>query len=134
MLKPFGCLVYAVNLSPHRRKFDMKSVRCIFPGYNQSYKGYQVYDLENHKLFVSRDVKFKPNQFPFSCPESVTTNTDAVILPSYPTAGDDYIPEDCTPTSLVDEEETDLDVVPPTAKEEPPLRRSTRNREPPIWM
>lgn len=37
----------------------------FFIGYTYGIKGYWIYDFEQHKLFVSRDVTFFENEFPF---------------------------------------------------------------------
>ena len=44
-------------------------------GYSSTQKGYILYDLSSKKIFVSRDIVFKEDIFPFkvlkSCPESL---------------------------------------------------------------
>lgn len=64
-LRVFGCLCYAHEVSKPRDKFHSRSARCIFIGYPYSKKGYRVYDLITKKIFISRDVVFYEDQFPF---------------------------------------------------------------------
>lgn len=66
ILQPFGCFAYAANISPTKRKFDSRSHKCVFLGYDLLHKGYFLYDLNTHKTFTSRDVKFFTNTYPFS--------------------------------------------------------------------
>lgn len=66
ILRPFGCLAYAANVSPRKRKFDSRSHRCAFLGYDITHKGFLLYDLNTHRIFTSRDVKFFPDTYPFS--------------------------------------------------------------------
>lgn len=74
-LKTFGCLCFAANTSPHKSKLDTRTFTCCFIGYSSSQKAYRVYDLNTHKLFVTRDVKFYENIFPFSKTDSSLTHT-----------------------------------------------------------
>ncbi|XP_021732478.1 uncharacterized protein LOC110699281 [Chenopodium quinoa] len=39
--------------------------KCVFVGYPHGKKGWKFYDLETGDIFVSRDVKFHENEFPF---------------------------------------------------------------------
>lgn len=64
-LRMFGCLCYAYNHKSKRDKFMSRSRRCIFVGYPQGKKGWKLYDLDTGDYFVSRDVKFYENEFPF---------------------------------------------------------------------
>lgn len=66
ILRPFGCLAFAVNGTPHRGKFAPRSHKCVILGYEQGYKGFLLYDLETYKLYSSRDVKFFPDVYLFS--------------------------------------------------------------------
>ncbi|XP_075074394.1 uncharacterized protein LOC142161998 [Nicotiana tabacum] len=46
-------------------KFSARAVLAIFLGYSLTQKGYKLFDLSNHVVFVSRDVDFKEDNFPF---------------------------------------------------------------------
>lgn len=67
----FGCLCYAYNISRGGDKFASRIRRCVFVGYSYIHKGWKLYDLETHKYFVSRDVKFLENTFPFVVSEPI---------------------------------------------------------------
>ncbi|KAF7834460.1 uncharacterized protein G2W53_009319 [Senna tora] len=65
VFKTFGCLAYTTNLLPHKNKFDERAKKCLFLGYAADYKGYKLFDLLTEELFVSRDVQFCEDIFPF---------------------------------------------------------------------
>ncbi|KAF7810437.1 uncharacterized protein G2W53_037180 [Senna tora] len=64
MIKVFGCLSYATNLDPKKRKFNERARRCVFVGYAHGCKGYKLYDLDKKIIFIRRDVKFHEEIFP----------------------------------------------------------------------
>ena len=81
-LRVFGCLCYA-----HDKvwdKFAPQSQHCVFLGYPSGKKG-KVLDLETHKLFTSRDVKFAEDVFPFIPVPTDPLSTDAILPPVSPT-------------------------------------------------
>jgi len=57
-LRVLGCLAYAHNGDHKGDKFATRSRRCVFLGYPYGKKGWKLYDLERHVIFVSRDVVF----------------------------------------------------------------------------
>ncbi|XP_056698031.1 uncharacterized protein [Spinacia oleracea] len=54
-IRVFGCLCYAYNLRSKGDKFASRGRKCVFLGYPFGRKGWQLYDLETHEFFVSRD-------------------------------------------------------------------------------
>eukprot|EP00253_Pinus_taeda_P031276 PITA_31276 len=56
--KVFGCLAYAHIPNQNRKKLDAKSELCIFIGYSETRKAYNLYNPLTNKLIVSTDVIF----------------------------------------------------------------------------
>ncbi|KAL4385094.1 hypothetical protein GQ457_15G024750 [Hibiscus cannabinus] len=73
-LKVFGSLAYASVLPKPHTKLDARAVKCIFIGYPRNIKGFRLFDIEKHVVFVSRDVVFSENVFPFLKHDSVLSN------------------------------------------------------------
>lgn len=64
-LRIFGCLAFATTLIHNMHKFDPRGRRCVFLGYPFGIKGYKLLDLETKKIFISRNVIFYENVFPY---------------------------------------------------------------------
>lgn len=72
-MKVFGCLGYAKRQCVKKDKFEERAEKCIFIGYPYAKKGWKMYSLDKHDIFVSHDVVFYEDNFPFlhSQPEIV---------------------------------------------------------------
>lgn len=64
-LKVFSCLCYATYTQAHMNKFDYRARKSMFIGYKDDIKGFILYDLSNHEIFLSRNVIFYEFIFPF---------------------------------------------------------------------
>ncbi|XP_074304193.1 uncharacterized protein LOC141638914 [Silene latifolia] len=86
-LRVFGCLCYASIPLGQSDKFAAKAKKCIMIGYPFGKKGYKVYDLETHKCFFSRDVKFQEHIFPFkSSDKDLLFNSETLQVSDDPLA------------------------------------------------
>ena len=77
-IRTFGCLCFAHNQKTKGDKFASKSRKCVFVGYPFGKKGWNLYDLESKEFFVSHDVKFIEDVFPFGCLEDVNVGSNIV--------------------------------------------------------
>ena len=58
-LRVFGCLAYEKNVKPNSlKKFEPRAAPRIFMGYDQKQRAYRLYDVQNMKITVAREVKF----------------------------------------------------------------------------
>lgn len=64
--KVFGCACWP-NLRPYNNhKLQYRSKKCVFLGYSPLHKGYKCLHVPSNRVYISRDVVFDENVFPFS--------------------------------------------------------------------
>ena len=64
-LKIFGCLCYPWLKPYTKNKLDPKSTPCVYLGVSQSHHAHLCFDPVQSKIFISRDVLFFEQTFPF---------------------------------------------------------------------
>jgi len=79
-IRIFGCLCYAKLVRRSNDKFEDRSARCLFLGYQFRKKGWLVMDFQTERIFVSRDVAFEEECFPYS--ESALAREDDYNSPN----------------------------------------------------
>ena len=79
-LKVFGCACWP-HLRPYNsRKLEFRSKKCVFLGYSALHKGYKCLHVPTNRVYISRDVVFDENLFPFSnMPSSPTLSSPTNI-------------------------------------------------------
>ncbi|GJT23280.1 retrovirus-related pol polyprotein from transposon TNT 1-94 [Tanacetum coccineum] len=163
-LRVFGCLAMASNPSRTTDKFAERGVPCLFIGYPLHQKGYKLYNLQTHSVFVSRDVVFYEHVFPFSASTMLplmhplpfsnagnnTTWFDDFVLPTSTSE-----PQNIEPNHSHTVESPIIDTEPESSSSQPqthntatsstvpqttttqtnaPVRQSSRQSHPPSWL
>ncbi|XP_057734746.1 uncharacterized protein LOC130950242 [Arachis stenosperma] len=72
-LKIFGCLAYACTITAGRHKLDPRARKSIFLGFREGVKGFVLMDLKTRQIFISRNMHFYEDHFPFHT--QTTSNT-----------------------------------------------------------
>ncbi|KAL2236700.1 UNVERIFIED_CONTAM: Retrovirus-related Pol polyprotein from transposon RE2 [Sesamum indicum] len=129
-LRTIGCLCFAIKPEPHVSKFDRCASKCMFIGYPLGQKAYKVYDLETKSIFVSKNVIFHEDQFPFS-----THNTApiSVPLPNIPLTDDvdDILPPSSSSSGSPPSLDSPICSSPVFV---PAIQKSTRTHHRPAWL
>ena len=66
LLKTFGCACWPLLRPYNARKLTFRSKECVFIGYSNHHKGYKCLDVATGRVYISRNVIFDENVFPFS--------------------------------------------------------------------
>ncbi|KAL4368164.1 hypothetical protein GQ457_05G014050 [Hibiscus cannabinus] len=122
-LRVFGCLCYATMLNDSD-KFHARAIPSIFMGYSIVQKGYLLFNIKSRKFFVSRDVVFHEQIFPFQKSDSVVplfplstnivdSDCDFLHIP--------VVQDDCTSVEQVDPNLVSPNVSPMSHIESPPV-------------
>jgi histone deacetylase 1/2 len=65
-LQIFGCACWPYLRPYNKRKLEFRSKECVFLGYNNIHKGFKMFDVNTGRVYISHDVMFDENVFPFS--------------------------------------------------------------------
>ncbi|XP_074318206.1 uncharacterized protein LOC141655000 [Silene latifolia] len=146
-LRVYGCVCYATMPPTFSDKFGNRARKCIFIGYPHNQKGYRLYDVQLHKVFVSRDVVFKEQEFYYTNQQSEDMNisTMSLVNPASSTqilqnqTAEQSTPQDIslsTRSSPVTQssEATSGDSPPIIIPTEVPVRTSSRPRQLSSWL
>jgi len=128
-VKVFGCEAYAHIPKLHRKKWDPKSKKLIFVGYQGDSKNYRLMDPETNRITVSRDVSFNENttsklecpiaSLPFPCGEAAPDDNEQSEQTN-----------DCSQREAGQRENAQHEVVPNVVDSRPNLRDRSLLRAP----
>lgn len=133
-IKVFGCLVFAVNVKPHKDKLSLRATACVFLGFQSGTKGFKVYDLSSKKLFLTRGITYHERNFPFI---DSTFETKSVLPPLPLPLVSDLQDDPTTDPNITDHTTNSPQVATGSysSGDAPlPLRHSTINKNPPVWF
>ena len=122
-LRTFGCACYPSLRDYAHNKFDPRSLKCVFLGYNDRYKGYRCLYPPTGRVYITRNALFDEEEFPFanvykqSHPSVLTPLLKAWQKSFIPTAPSSQAPQLTPVESVVLQSDTSLF----TAADFPPL-------------
>jgi hypothetical protein len=67
-LKVFGCACWPHLCPYNQHKLAFRSQLCVFLGYSFQHKGYRCLHLPTGRIYISHNVIFDENKFPFYAP------------------------------------------------------------------
>ena len=99
-IKKIGCLDFSTTSSVQRIKLSSRARKCVFLGYKYGVKSFTLFYMNRKNIFVTRDVIFYENHFPFY-KDNIDTNLDThdVFNNLLPSISDNDI---VLPTSISD--------------------------------
>nr|GLL37929.1 uncharacterized protein LOC109147102 [Ipomoea trifida] len=139
-LRVLGCLAFAVVPTCQRSKFSSRARKCVLLGFANGVKGYKLLDIQTREVFLSRDVCFYENIFPFQC--SQEHKPTSLVLPE----GMISLDTDEQPSEVLEPVESNAqpvtESITPNLTEEsiteeihaPQPRRSVRTRTTPAYL
>lgn len=85
-LKCFGCTCYPLIHNKLRNNFEPKTSKCVFLGYSNQHKGNNYFNLDNKKLYISRNVKFNEMEYSFLNTTEISSKSEPekqfpIVLP-----------------------------------------------------
>jgi hypothetical protein len=108
----FGCACWPYLRPYNNWKLEFHSKQCVFHGYSPMHKGVKCLDIHTSRVYISRDVIFDENIFPFTNLHSnagarlrseITLLPPALLNPNIPDQGgeiiDDHVANDTNPTT-----------------------------------
>lgn len=83
-LRVFGSACFPTLRDYITTKFDLRSLKCVFLGYNEKYKGYRCLHPPTEKIYISRHVVFDETTFPFAgCYSSLHPTTVTPLVSAW---------------------------------------------------
>lgn len=154
-LRVLGCLCYA-KVVQETDKLQTRTRMAVHMGYSDVQKGYILYNLSNHVFFVNRDVAFREEVFPFqtstsspapvyvpdeysnspaepqTSPTHRSSTESSIVVPNNPNLS---INDTSNTESTSEGDSTTSATSPPMeTNDAATIRRSTREKNPPIWL
>nr|GEW47173.1 retrovirus-related Pol polyprotein from transposon TNT 1-94 [Tanacetum cinerariifolium] len=151
-LRVFGCFAMASNPSRVSDKFSPRSVPCVFLGYPQHKKGYKLVNLLDQTTFVSRDVTFYEDIFPYSStsiskflkplPCTLPHSPNPISFDEFvsPTRSQSRASNESVPITNHEDNSNDqrepitIDNQASLSANSAPVRKSSRPSKPPTWF
>ena len=136
MITCVSLIVFVLPSMHSKDKFQSKTRTCVFVGYPSGQKGYKVYDLETQKFFVSRDVNFYENIFPFQKPSSEFFKENSLPQTTQFPESDKFfheLPAESFNSPSNPNESLELPSSTPSTENDQ-LHGTSRNRRPPAYL
>jgi Reverse transcriptase (RNA-dependent DNA polymerase) len=83
-LRVLGCLCYPLTQPYNKHKLELRSKPCVFIGYGINQKGYKCLHVPTGRIYMSRNVQFIEDEFPFVKSSRETQKIDSTPPTSHP--------------------------------------------------
>ncbi|KAI3690006.1 hypothetical protein L2E82_47980 [Cichorium intybus] len=131
-LRTFGCTCYPNTSASQSHKLQPRSVKCVFLGYPENFRGYRCFDPATGKVHLSRHVTFDETSFPFAKTPPPSTSLD--FLDDPPLHAFSYSTPTPSTTPTLSTTPTQPPIPPPSipsSPQPPTLTYSRRSKVPP---